>query len=273
MFSKSQIRDSLAKIPAPRDSVVLVHTSLRAVGETEDRGEGFLDALIEYFTAEGGLLCIPTHTWGSIDNIPEPTLDMSSNKTCIGTLPSIAALHPMAHRSMHPTHSMSVFDGKTKAGEAGAAEDFIAGEIDVDTSTSPKGCYGKLYDRNGYVLLVGVAHNRDTYLHSVEERLNVPNRLSEEPIDTKIRLRSGEIIDRPIHCHSARGIRDVSANYTKYEPAFRAHGAIIDGKVGNASVQLCSAVKMAQVVELVRLRSGGIELMSDNTPLKEEWYI
>lgn len=272
MYTKKDVFNSLREMGAPTDSVVLAHTSLRAVGDFEGRGEGFLEALIEYFTSDGGLLCIPTHTWANIEKLPLPTLDMRSPKTCIGTLPEIAARHPMAHRSLHPTHSMAVFDGKTKAGEPGRAEDYIAGEVMVDTSTSPRGCYGKLYDVNGWVLLIGVVHNRDTYLHSVEERLGVPNRLSEDLIPTKIILESGDIIERPIHCHRAAGITDVSANYTKYEPAFRRYGAITDGVLGGAKAQLCSARIMCDVVKLVRERSGGIELMVDDSPLDEKYY-
>lgn len=272
MYTKSSILSDLTRMNAPRDKVVLVHTSLRAVGEVEGRGEGFLDALIEYFTADGGLLMIPTHTWKSLDNAAVPTLDMSSAETCIGTLPNIAAVHPMAHRSLHPTHSMSVFDGKTKSGEPGPAEDYINGEVMIDTSTSPKGCYGRIYDVGGKILLIGVGHNRDTYLHSVEERMDVPNRLSVNTVPTKIRLKSGDVIERPLHHHHAEGIKDVSARYTKYEPAFRHHGAIVDGTVGNAPVQLCDARKMAEVMMLVRERSGGIELMADETPLDPKFY-
>lgn len=271
MFTKNSILEDLARMNAPQDKPILVHTSLRAVGEIEGRGEAFLDALIEYFTADGGLLLIPTHTWASLGET-DITLDMSSEKTCIGILPNIAAVHPMAHRSLHPTHSMSVFDGKTKSGEPGPAEDYIAGEVLVDTSTSPKGCYGRVYDMGGKILLIGVGHNRDTYLHSVEERMDVPNRLSVNPVNIKIRLLSGDIIERPIRHHHAEGIKDVSARYPKYEPAFRLHGAIEDGRIGNAAVQLCDARKMAEVMELVRKRSDGIELMADEEPLDPKFY-
>jgi len=65
----------------------------------------------------------------------------------------------------------------------------------------------------------------------------------------------------------------VSARYPKYEPAFRHHGAIIDGTVGSAAVQLCDARGMADVMKLVRERSGGIELMADEEPLNPAYYL
>lgn len=276
MHTKSSLHADLARMGAPRNSTVLVHTSLKAVGEVEGRGEGFLDALIEYFTADGGLLLIPTHTWRNLSDKSKPTLDMTSAETCIGTLPSLAALHPFAHRSFHPTHSMSAFDGRTRSGEPGRAEDYIACERlrnpSTLTSTNADGCYGRLYELGGKVLLVGVGHNRNTYLHSVEERLGVPNRLTETQKPATIKLVSGEIVDRPLRSHSAAGIKDVSANYPKYEPAFLKHGAVSYGKLGEASAQLCDARGMAEVVRLVRERSGGIELMADDLPLDERFY-
>lgn len=279
MHTKASIHADLARTGVSRGATVLVHSSLRAVGEVEGRGEGLLDALIEYFS-DGGLLLIPTHTWRNLSDRSKPTLDMTPAgaadvKACIGTLPSLAANHPLAHRSLHPTHSMAAFDG-SRAGEPGRAEDYIAcetGRTTPLTSTNPDGCYGRLFDVGGKVLLVGVGHNRDTYLHSVEERIGVPNRLSAEPAPATIRLPDGRIIDCPLRCHHADGITDVSARYPKYEPAFRAHGAIIDGRLGDAPVQLCDARIMAQVVRLIYERSGGIELMADDKPIPEEYYI
>lgn len=266
MFTKETLLSQLSDLNIPRGSVVLVHSSLKAIGETENRGQGVLDALIEAFTADGGLLCIPTHTWAFLGNLDEPTLDVNSDRVCIGTLPKIAAADPRAHRSLHPTHSMAVF------GDDEAAEAFIAGEFTVETSTDPRSCYGKLINRKGYVLLLGVVHNRNTTLHCVEEMMGVPNRLSEDWKATKIRLKSGDVIERPIHCHCAVGIRDVSAHYPKYEPAFRHHGAIVDGTFGNAKAQLCSTEKMAWTMRLIRQRSHGAELMADDAPLPKELY-
>jgi len=264
MYTKSQIKAQLAAMNAPKNTVVLVHSSLRAVGETEGRGEGLLDALIEYFTEDGGLLCIPTHTWANADKLDRPTLDMNSAETCIGTLPNIAAAHSLAHRSCHPTHSMAVFgDG---------AEEYIADETKTETPAPPFGCYGKICSHGGKILLVGVGHNRNTYLHCVEEMLCVPNRLSREKLPMTVLHRNGGLVNRPSHCHHAEGIGDVSLRYPKYEPAFRHYGHITDGFVGGAATQLCDARGMKNVLEMIYLRSGGKELMLDFQPIPTEFY-
>ena len=82
---------------------VIVHTSLKAIGEIEGGGDTLLSCLIEVFTKNGGLLCIPTHTWD------KESLDLREKHTCLGVLPSLALKRDDAIRTMHPTHSMAVF--------------------------------------------------------------------------------------------------------------------------------------------------------------------
>ncbi len=266
MFTKQHIQQQLNSMGAPRNSVVLVHSSLRAIGETEGRGEGFLDALIEYFTADGGLLCIPTHTWANIYDESKITLDLLNPQTCIGTLPNIAAKHSNATRTMHPTHSMAVF------GELSRVQEFTNGEEKHTTPAPPSGCYGKIYDNNGYILLIGVGHNRNTFLHCVEEMLSVNNRIAAMPKAATIRSKDGNLIHSTMHPHDAIGTNDISLKYPKYEPAFRYHNCIADGKIGNASAQLCSAKKMKEVIELIYRRSNGKELLLCDEPIDKSLY-
>lgn len=271
MITREGLYKQFEEMGLPRNAPVAVHTSLRAVGGVEGRGEGLLDALIAWVTGEkspdGGLLCVPTHTWDRLGKGDPVTLDVKDERTCLGTLPTLALRRPDVLRTLHPTHSMAVF------GDPEKAKAWAAGEVMTETSTSPAGCWGRLRTAGGFVLLIGVGHNRDTYLHSVEEWLRVPNRLSENFVPTKIRLESGDVIERPIRCHHTVGISEVSAKYPKYEPAFRARGCIRDGTVGEAKSQLCDCRKMAEVMALVRERSGGAELLADDAPLPEAFYL
>ena len=239
---------------------VTVHTSLKAVGETEDRGEGVLECLISFFTRKNGLLCIPTHTWNT------GHLDLTKTETCIGVLPTLAAAHPDGTRTVHPSHSMAVF------GKKELVDEFVKGEEKMVTPASPEGCYGKIYKMDGYVMLLGVGHNKNTYLHCVEEMLDVKNRLTKEPSARRVVYRDGSLHTVFTHGHHAEGIGDVSANYVNYEPAFRYHGCITDGKFGNADVQMCSARKMKEVAELIHNRKGDVDVLFDKTPIDKKLY-
>ncbi len=265
IYTKNDIHGQLEKMGAPRSSVVLMHSSLRAVGEVEGGAEGLLDALIEFFTRDGGLFCVPTHTWAMLGE--EITLDTTSDKTCLGAFSTVAIRDGRGIRSLHPTHSMVVFGDRKKA------EEFILSEPFITSATSPESCYGKLYKWGGHVLLVGVGHNRNTYIHSVEEMLNLPNRMEEKPEKTVTRLPSGELVKRDILEFKTDYIDDVSLRFVKYETPFRYHRCIVDGFIGNAPTQLCDARKMKETIELIYKNSGGIDVLSDEKPIPQKYYV
>ncbi len=261
-YKKEDFIRQLSAMDLPRDGVVLVHSSLRLIGNIEGGGETLLDALIEYCTAEGGLLCVPTHTWGFLRR--EITLDMTARETCLGAFSSIALSDSRGIRTENPTHSMVVFGER--------ASEFVRGELCVSSGTSPESCYGKIFREGGHILLVGVSHSRNTYLHCAEEMIDMPNRLTAEPRDVKVKLASGEIVTRKIRTHRTDYTSDVSLRFTKYETPFRYHGAIRDGFVGNAPTQVCDARIMKETLELIFKNSGGADPLVDEKPIPPMLY-
>ena len=242
-----------------RGRIVTVHTSLKAVGEIEGGGETLLDALIEYFTQDDGILCIPTHTWN------RDIYDLREAESCLGVLPRLAAAHPDALRTLHPTHSMAVF------GEVEKVRDFVKNEKIADTPANPKGCYGKIYEQDGYVLLIGVGQDKNTYLHCVEEMLDVPDRLTDYKVERTIIHKDGTEDKRYLYWFDDK-LPDVSEKFPKFEAPFRHFGCIKDGMLGNASVQLCNARKMKEVIELIYANNNGGELLGDDLPVDEKLY-
>lgn len=267
IFSKEEIFSQLRFLGVPTDKPVTVHTSLKAIGEVEGRGEGFLDILIEYVTSDGGLLCIPTHTWHRCGGNGQITLDVRSNDVCIGTLPRIASTYKNVHRTINPTHSLAIFGNDEKAAAFASLDNSLV------SSSDPRGCLGSLIGQNGYILLIGVGQEKNTFLHVVEDMNNVSNRLSEEPYPASVRLADGSIIEKPIKLIAPQGIGDVSRNYPKLEPAFRLGGAIKYGKVGFADAQLCNAKKIAEIFSDIIRKADGKELFADNAPLSNELYM
>jgi aminoglycoside 3-N-acetyltransferase len=242
---------------------VIVHSSLKSIGNTD--AKELLDALIEYFS--GGLLCIPTHTWGYMDDSSVPTLDLCEPKSNIGVLPSLAARDERGTRTLHPTHSMKVFGDREKV------LNFIKNEEKSQTYTSPDGCYGNIFKMGGYVLLLGVGQDKNTCLHCVEEMLGVSNRLTDKTINVTIKHKNGSIEDRIIYPIESEGIEDVSEQFTNYEAPFRYHDCIQDFVLGEAKCQFCNAQRMLETMRLIFERSNGRELLFDKTPIPKEYYI
>ena len=255
-MTTNDILNSLKDFKVPSGSAVLVHSSVRAVGCD---AKVLLDALIEYFTKDGGLLCVPTHTWHNLKK--DIVLDMSSDDTCLGVFSKIAINDSRGVRSKNPTHSMVVF------GERKKALDFIKDDEFVKTPTAPESAYGKV----DYVLLIGVAHDKNTYLHAVDEILGTKNRMEDEYYKVKVRDNDGTVTERDFKLFECDYDSDISHRFTKFETAFRYHRAITDGFVGNAPTQLCDAKIMKKVLELLYKNSGADPLSLDG-PIPPKWY-
>ena len=81
------------------------------------------------------------------------------------------------------------------------AAEYLAGEENNNTPCTPGGCYDRLRSCGGKILLVGVGHERNTFIHSVEEVLNVPHRLSDKPMKLQIVMPDGSIKDSYMRKH------------------------------------------------------------------------
>lgn len=259
IITRKQLEEQMQQFSHCKGKIVTVHASLKAVGEIEGGGETLLNVLIDYFTQNGGLLCIPTHTWNSL------VYDRRKNDTCVGVLPRLAAGHPDAVRTLHPTHSMAVFGDREKVAQ------FVKDEAVADTPANPNGCYGKLLADNGYILLIGIGQEKNTFIHCVEEMLDVPDRLTDTMVERTIIHKDGREEKRFLHWFDSK-ILDVSVFFPKFEKPFRYHGCIEDAFIGNAKVQLCSAGKIHGVIKMIYENNNFGELLDNDLPIDEKLY-
>ena len=259
-FTKQDIINNLEALGDTKGRAVLVHSALRLTGVD---GHILLDALIEHYTKDGGLLCIPTHTWHNLGK--DVALDISSDDSCLGLISKIAINDPRGIRSKNPTHSMVVF------GERKKAIGFIKDDEFVKTPTAPESAYGKLYTEGGYVLLLGVAHDKNTYLHAVDEILGTDNRMEKEYFKVKVKDADGKLTERDFKLFYCSFSGDISHRFTKLETALRYHRAIRDGFVGNAPSQLCDAKIMKEVLELIYKRADS-DPFDRGDPIPPKWY-
>lgn len=264
-YTKADLLGQLSDLQIPRDRVVMVHSSLRLIGDVEGGPQAILDTLIEYFTAEGGMLCFPTHTWMNM-GIKDIVLDMNDPVTCTGLLSDFAAADPRGVRTENPTHSVVVFGDREKVLK------FVEEEARVDSGTAPGTCCGRLYAHGGYVLLIGVNQTSNTFLHTVEERLGVPDRLTEKKYKVKLKRKNGEVAERRMRFHYTSYHPDICLRFHKYEMPFRYYGAVTDGFFGNAPMQVCDTVIMKEVMELIWKNNGEQDLMTEELKIPPELY-
>ena len=81
MHTKESLKKQLAAMGLTGEETILIHSSMKAIGETQKGADTVLDALMEFF--EKGLLLLPTHTWKTI-NAENPVFDVDNEPACVG---------------------------------------------------------------------------------------------------------------------------------------------------------------------------------------------
>lgn len=262
-YNKQQLKDQLESMGLKGDETILIHSSMKAIGAVDGGADTVLDAWMEYF--KDGLFLLPTHTWKTV-NADNPVYNPYTTPSCVGLLTNMFMKRDGVIRSLHPTHSMSGY-GKNAA-------EYLAGEEYNNTPCTPGGCYDRLKEVGGKVLLVGVGHERNTYIHSVEEVLNVPNRLSDMPMELVIELQeesnnSGKLppynrdegwkkhtdnkLCRKVYVRKHYNAQQphISEDFVKLNQIFLDSGVVRKVKFGDADSLLCDAKGMFNIVRQV----------------------
>lgn len=257
MYTKEQLIEYLELLKVDRKGTLLVHSSMKSIGNVIGGADTVLDALCEYMS--DGLLVLPTHTWSYI-NSDNPIYDVAHSKVCVGILPELFRQRDGVLRSLHPTHSVAAL-GKD-------AKDFIAGSEEYDTPCARKSPWGKLLDRNASVMLLGVDLRRNTFMHGVEEWLEIKGRLTDEPEQLYVLTKDKKKISVPQRRHHGD---HWSEYFDKVDDLFLRHNAMYMGKFGDATVRICSTKEMTKLLEKMLVINP--DLFSNNEPLEYERYI
>lgn len=208
---------------------ILIHSSLKKINlDAND----IIDTLKYYF--KDGLVMLPTHTWTRIDD-PNYKYDPETEDSCVGLLTNIFRKEKGVVRSLHPTHSIAGYGIKAKEYLTGAEDDF--------TPCSPNGAWGRLSSIDAKILLVGCNFTRNTFIHSIEEKANIPNRLSDFLIEFNIK-KEGNWIKRKFKKHYHPNIPSVSDNYDKIEEEVINNNIVKIGNFGDAKVMYFSAKEL-----------------------------
>lgn len=235
MTSREDIRVFLEKAGIEHNDTVLIHSSLRSIGQLDGGADMLIDAFTGYL--DDGLFIIPSHTWDNVTK-QNPFFNVRKTMPCIGALPCAAVKRADGVRSLHPTHSVVAF-GKR-------AESYVVGEENSATPAPSGGCWARLYDERAKILLIGVGHDKNTYIHAVDEMLGIPNRLSSETFTVIITdAHNNEFISPPFHTHYTKGLNCCCSEfYPNFKDAFEQSGAVTYSALGNAVVYICDAVRI-----------------------------
>lgn len=260
MYTKEQLKQQLRDMGILPGDTVLIHTSMRAIGQVEDGPDGVLDAFCEYLT--DGLFLVPTHTWDDVTP-DHPYYDVQTSVPNIGLIPKTAAFRKDGVRSLHPTHSMWAYG-------ADAAE-YVEGEQDAPSPT-PKGyCWDKVADRKGRILLIGVGNDKNTFIHSIEERLQLPDRISDKPYDITIVDEEGRRYTHPFYQQFCSKTEDISLFFGIFEKPMVEMGVQTFGKFGDAVVRIVDAMGCRKLLTTIFSRAEE-DIFAQHIELPESLY-
>lgn len=254
MHTKESLIKQLGALGIYSEGTVLIHSSMKSLGEVEGGADTVLDAFTSYM--KDGLLVLPTHTWSYI-NTENPRFDVQQSKVCIGILPELFRQRPGVVRSWHPTHSVAAL-GRD-------AVEFTRDDHHFDTPCARGSAWGKLLDRQATILLVGVDLKRNTFIHGIEEWVDIPGRLTDEPEMLYTITPDGTEIEVPSRRHCGL---PWSEHFWKVDEVLISRGAMRMGQLGDAVVRVCDAAAITAI--LTEMLEDDPDLFSDNEPLKDQ---
>jgi aminoglycoside N3'-acetyltransferase len=217
--SRAELVAQLRALGVREGDVLLVHTSFRAVRPVDGGPAGLIDALREAVGATGTLV-MPS--WGDDDETPfDPATTPAAPD--LGVVAETFRRLPGVRRSAH-NHAFAALGP--------AAAEITADPLPLPPHR-PESPVGRVHERDGTVLLLGVGHDADTTLHLAEILAGVPYRTPKHltvrgPDGTPTRVDYAE----NDHCCQRFALAD---------DWLRARGLQREGPVGHAHARLVRA--------------------------------
>lgn len=242
MHTIRTLQRDLARARLKPHDTLLVHSSMKSIGEVDGGADAVLDALMAYFAP--GLLAFPALTWSVADQ-QTPVFDVLHSESQVGLLPEMFRKRPNVWRSWHPTHSMAACGADAQA--------FTARDHLNHTPCGELSSWHQLIERDARILMIGCDLTTCTLLHGVEEWCGVPGRLAEPaqftvvaPDGSRLKVSSSPHIGFP------------SEQYGRAEPALRGSGALTDARFGDARALVLSARKAYDTVRDLLHQNPGL---------------
>ncbi len=209
--------------------VLLVHSSLRALGPLEGGAEAVLRGLLAALGPRGTLL-LPALSYASVGP-RQPLFDQLGTPSCIGALPEYFRRRAGTLRSVHPTHSVCALGPL-------AAELLSGHELD-STPVGPHSPFARLPQVAGQILFLGCGMRPNTSMHGVEE-LAEPPYLFGAWSEYTCRLADGRELGMRVRNHGFAGVEQ------RYEraAALLDAGGLRTGPVLQAQCQLLEAAAL-----------------------------
>ena len=181
---KSDIIRALKQVGVRHGQTIMVHTSLSSFGFVCGGAQVVIEALTEC-VGDDGTIMMPAQSWKNLDpetgvhweepkewwqiireNWPAYDKDITPTNT-MGTVAEMFRKWPGALRSSHPARSVAAL---------GKNAEYLTSNHDLSNIFGDGSPIGRLYELDGYVLLMGVGYDKNTSLHLADVRAEYPGK-------------------------------------------------------------------------------------------------
>jgi aminoglycoside 3-N-acetyltransferase len=181
---KQDILAALKKVGVRKGQTIMVHTSLSSLGFVCGGAQVVIEALLESVGADGTIV-MPSQSWKNLDptagvhweepeawwqmirdNWPAYNRDITPTNT-MGAVAEMFRKWPGTFRSDHPARSVAA---------NGKYAQHLTSDHDLSNIFGEGSPIGKLYELDGYVLLIGVGYDKNTSLHLADVRADYPGK-------------------------------------------------------------------------------------------------
>jgi aminoglycoside 3-N-acetyltransferase len=216
---------------------LLVHSSLRLLGWVKGGADAVIDAVLSA-VGETGTVMMPAFTFPPVE-----IFDPTSSPTTMGAIAEAFLKRPGVIRSIHPTHSVSVW---------GAHKDRLAAEHETATALGVGSPVHQILAEGGDIILLGVGHWANSAVHVAEAIARVPyldipySDHYAHPLT--VRLPGGSFKEFP-----PKENPGCSINFTAVEQPLKRHGLIAYHRQGTALVQRVSGKGLLDLISKMLL--------------------
>lgn len=264
LFTNETLRDDLIALGVAPGMTLLVHSSMKAIGGWMAGGPVDVVLALEQTLGPEGTLVMPTHTSGLSDpagwsmppvreswwepirrTMPAYDPDLTPTRK-MGAIPECFRKQKGVVRSDHPHVSFAAW---------GKGAQTIAGDHAFEFGLGERSPLARVYDADGWVLLLGVGHGNNTSLHLAEIRATFPGKLE-------------RFAKAPVHVDGVRewvSFPELDYDSDDFETIGsdfeRDTGLVRLGKVGNAAARL---MPQRQLVDY------GVRWMEQNRRIRDE---
>ncbi|WP_328314514.1 AAC(3) family N-acetyltransferase [Streptomyces sp. NBC_00442] len=237
-LDRAHLSAQFGRLGVRAGSALIVHASLSAVGRVEGGAAAVVGALLDCLTPTGTLV-VPAFTPEVTDPCPldpAPTSDdvaaardatplfHDALPTSMGAVPSAVLAHPGRIRGAHPQASVAA---------VGPAAHEITRRQPLAYALGAGSPFDVLHDLDADILLLGVGHNRNSFLHYAESRVPHHRR--------KLRRFPYVVGDQRVWVEARDVGDDNSTHFPRVGEEFAATGQVRAHTVGQAPCLLMSS--------------------------------